>query len=436
MSTLSILGYGFGRLLFASCLACASGGELGPGGGGQGGEGADAASHEQPGPASLELVLRQDTAERRPVGAAHCAVELDDGAVHEQPTDGSGSAWFDLSRAPESYSVVCAKHHVAGLAGLRWEALERAQPTRQRVELAIEPDPASLHAPRTVAFFGELLGDAKPWTQYLVQATSQIGNRHRSVQRHFALSVELGRPFQLLTVEHVFGLSIRGWTVSLHHAPTEDSVYDLEPVGNVEPVRVRGSVGLPRELDGPFFQPLVGGRLETRSWDALHDVAVGFSTRAAFVADRLEYDAESYQGIYPPDEVDTELELACPVCFMPASSKVVLGGYPPSGDLALRFLDTPRVVEPRAPAPLEGALLRWQVGGVEPRALSIEDTGGARYTLRWPAGLSEITLPKLPSKGVGLERGLLLGRLVAEDELPREGPAWRTVHSAPIELVH
>lgn len=387
-----------GLLLFAG-VACGDsdgGGGGGAVGGGDtgGGGGGDAMM--------LEVTAREATEEGAPIRAATCAVEVAGQAPIERITDEEGNAVFVLERWDEPLSVTCAKWHVGAMLGLR---PEHAPGGRLDVFLPVnEPEP------ETVVLSGRILNRTAEHRQVLVDATDGVVSWFQGAADSYRLEVQKNRPFALLAIEFEGGKSeakngfvqhLDVWTVFKHPPLSEDTVWDLDLAENrVDTTDLRGSLRLPENPASRLRAADVVGHLWAVGKD---NIDVGFAAESHFTRDgRLAYGARFYDGLYESEDVTTMFRLRAGNA---GESYVFIDGYPPAGAQLHQFLDLPEYVSSTELTAFEGAKLKWSARGGQANFLTAYGVeSGTMLRASWPDGAGEITLPTLPSSGVGLKR--------------------------------
>lgn len=388
-----------GLLLFAG-VACGDsdggGGGGAVGGGNTGGEGGGEAM-------LLEVTAREATEEGAPIRAATCAVELAGQAPIERITDEEGNAVFVIDGWNDTLSVTCAKWHVGAMLGLRPEHAPDG-----RLDLYVPVDEPQ---PETVVLSGRILNRTDENHQVLVDATDGAVSWFQGAADSYSLEVQKNRPFALLAIElergkneaqNGYALHLDVWTVATPFKPLRaDATWDIDLAKyRVEPTDLRGSLRLPENPKSRLRAPDVVGQL----WAVGKDIIdVGFAAESHFTRDgRLAYGARFYDGLYEPEDVTTMFRLRAGNA---GESWVFVDGYPPAGAQLWQFMDLPEYVPSTELTAFEGAKLRWSARGGQANFLTAYGVeSGAMLRASWPDGAGAITLPTLPSSGVGLTR--------------------------------
>lgn len=417
-----------GLLLFAG-VACGDsdgGGGGGAVGGGDtgGGGGGDAMM--------LEVTARENTEAGAPIRAATCAVEVAGQAPIERVTDEDGHAVFVLDGWDDTLSVTCAKWHVGAMLGLR-----SSDAPNGMLDVYV---PVDAPAPETVTLSGRILNRTAEHRGVYIDATDGASSWFQEAADSYRLEVQKNRPFALLAVEYEvlkneaqngFTQHLDVWTVSKHGPLAEDTVWDIDlSKDRVEPTDLRGSLRLPENPASRLRAPDARGLL----WaDGERNVTVGFAAESHFTRDgRLAYGARFYDGLFDVEDVITRFGLTAGDA---GASLVFIDGYPPAGAQLEQFLDLPEYLPNTSSTAFEGAKLRWSARGGQANFFIGQGVErGAMLQLSWPDGQRDITLPTLPSSGVGLTRDAVIAGRLFQIELGADGWATRYAYGPEFYL--
>lgn len=371
----------------------------------------------------LEVTARENTEEGAPIRAATCAVELAGQAPIERITDEEGNAVFVIDGWDDTLSVTCAKWHVGAMLGLRPEHAPDG-----RLDLYVPVDEPQ---PETVVLSGRILNRTAEHRGVYIDATDRASSWFQEQADSYRLEVEKNRPFALLAVEfevakneaqNGFAQHLDVWTVSEHRPLASDTVWDIDLAEDrVVPTDLRGSLRLPENPRSRLRARDARGYL----WvDGERNMTVGFAAESHFTRDgRLAYGARFYDGLFEPEEVITRFGV---FAGNAGASLVFIDGYPPAGAQLEQFLDLPEYLPNTSSTAFEGAELRWSARGGQANFFIGQGVErGATLQVSWPEGLRDISLPTLPSSGVGLTRDATIAGRLYQIELGADGWATR-----------
>jgi hypothetical protein len=385
----------------------------------------------------LLVSLHEASPARTPVEGAFCIVERASRVPIEAVTDAKGFAQFELDGWPETMAVSCARGHVTSLVGLRASDVPEGV-----VELEIH---AEEPAPASVALTGEILGKASLSNHVFVQASAGVESFEAWGAERYALRVRPGVPFSIVAIEtglrrsdtaNGHALEVFAWSFVAHRPTWADADRELELGEGIRELHfVEGSVGLPIAPGSVLRAPGFVGRVWTELDVGASPLLVGLDVESHFEGvERLAYRAVYVDGLERAGELATRIELSNPAAPHYGRSELWLRGVPPQGALETSLLEQPEVLEPRSEVPLEGTRLRWSAEGGQPTRFEACDEGCIHHVdVRWPEGRSEVVLPTLPSRGVGLSAGRLRGVLVSTEGataggvLSRRSESWQLV---------
>jgi hypothetical protein len=388
---------------------------------------------------TLEITVREARGHTPLLAGARCVLDLGDG-IMDGISDRSGKVRFDVPPLHDRLSVVCARRHGTGVVDFG-----RADLEDDALELFIPIDEAR---PTPGRLEGSIRTPGEPGEIFVVQATRQVGPSFESPAHEYQLEVERGVPFALLAMRyrlpdawptHHFGIDVTGWGAWFHRPIGREARFDVDFGDEVEPTRVSGSIGLPRDTEGDsqLWAPDMWGQAVVFAKDAYGGAMLGLATETSFAEgrERMFYAAESYEGLYADEDVLTQFVVASKQHAHAPYSVVLVEGYPPIGAMHDRFLDPPYALAPASVVHLEGAEVRWAPDETQPNVLVVEDPNGHTLWLNLAGEGYEMIVPRLPSRGLLLGPTGLAARLLTVEVGDLDGFYERVAASRELRFV-